>query len=358
MTINELRDRGLILYEAVAGSRAYGLDTASSDTDIRGVFYLPLEYYLGNQYIAQVANASNDEVYYELGRFVELLSKSNPNILELLASPADCILYRDPIFDQFKIQDFITQEAATSFAQYGMVQVRKAKGLNKKINNPMDRARKSLLDFCFIIAGDRSEPLSMWLSKRQWKQENCGLVKIDHAKGMYALFYDQAQTMNYKGIVATMESHEVSCSAIGKEQALCAYLFVNHDAYSSYCKAYREYFSWVSERNETRFQGTMQHGGGYDAKNMMHTLRLLQQAKEILSDGKLNVRRLDREELLRIKSGVFTYDELFIRAQKLFQEVEELSLHSLLPAAPDQVKLRRQLVVMRKYLYQIKIQLN
>lgn len=127
---------------------------------------------------------------------------------------------------------------------------------------------------------------------------------------------------------------------------------------SSYCKAYREYFSWVSERNENRFQGTMQHGGGYDAKNMMHTLRLLQQAKEILSDGKLNVRRLDREELLRIKSGVFTYDELFIRAQKLFQEVEELSLHSLLPAAPDQVKLRRQLVVMRKYLYQIKIQLN
>ncbi|WP_245971437.1 DNA polymerase beta superfamily protein [Sphingobacterium puteale] len=88
MTIDELRKSGLILFEAVVGSRAYGLATASSDTDIRGVFYLPVEDYLGGQYIAQVANASNDEVYYELGRFVELLSKSNPNILELLASPA------------------------------------------------------------------------------------------------------------------------------------------------------------------------------------------------------------------------------------------------------------------------------
>ncbi|MGE8422260.1 MAG: DNA polymerase beta superfamily protein, partial [Sphingobacterium siyangense] len=45
MTIDELRDSGLILFKAVVGSRAYGLATASSDTDIRGVFYLPLDYY-------------------------------------------------------------------------------------------------------------------------------------------------------------------------------------------------------------------------------------------------------------------------------------------------------------------------
>ncbi|MGB3105141.1 DNA polymerase beta superfamily protein [Sphingobacterium siyangense] len=355
MTIDELRDSGLILFEAVVGSRAYGLATASSDTDIRGVFYLPLEYYLGGQYIAQVANASNDEVYYELGRFVELLSKSNPNVLELLASPTDCILYKDPLFDQFKMQDFITREAAMTFAQYAMVQVRKAKGLNKKINNPMDRERKSLLDFCFIIAGNGSLSLRAWLSKQLWKQENCGLAKIEHAKGMYALYYDETQTLSYKGIVATPESTEVSCSSIRKEETLCAYLFVNHEAYSSYCKSYNEYFSWVSERNEARFRGTMNHGQGYDAKNMMHTIRLLQQAKEILSKSELQVQRFNREELLRIKNGAYSYDDLFVRSQKLFQEVQELCLHSLLPVVPDQDKLRQQLVDMRKQLYQIKL---
>jgi len=306
MTIDELRKNGLILFEAVVGSRAYGLATASSDTDIRGVFYLPLESYLGGQYIAQVANTSNDEVYYELGRFVELLSKSNPTVLELLASPADCIVYQDPIMEQFKMQDFITREAAMTFAQYAMVQVRKAKGLNKKINNPMDRERKSLLDFCFIIAGNGSLPLIAWLSSRQLKQENCGLIKIEHAKGMYALYYDQTQTLGYKGIVATLDSTEVSCSSTRREETLCAYLFVNHEAYSSYCKAYNEYFSWVSARNEARFEGTMNHGQGYDAKNMMHTIRLLQQAKEILCKRELQVQRSNREELLGIKDGAYS----------------------------------------------------
>ncbi|WP_312193363.1 DNA polymerase beta superfamily protein [Sphingobacterium sp.] len=354
MTIDELRKNGLILFEAVVGSRAYGLATASSDTDIKGVFYLPLEYYLGGQYIAQVANASNDEVYYELGRFVELLSKSNPTVLELLASPADCIVYQDPIMEQFKMQDFITRAAAMTFAQYAMVQVRKAKGLNKKINNPMDRERKSLLDFCFIIAGHGSLSLKEWLGQRQWKQENCGLAKIEHAKGMYALYYDQTQTLGYKGVVASLESNEVSLSSIPKGQALGAYLFVNHDAYSSYCKAYNEYFSWVSERNEKRFEGTMNHGQGYDAKNMMHTIRLLQQAKEILSRSVLQIQRPDREELLGIKNGTYNYDELFVWSHKLFEEVQELCLHSLLPEAPDQDNLRQQLVDMRKHLYRIK----
>lgn len=355
MTINELRKNGLILFEAVVGSRAYGLATASSDTDIRGVFYLPLEYYLGGQYIAQVANASNDEVYYELGRFVELLSKSNPNIMELLASPADCIVYKDPLVDQFKMQDFITREAAMTFAQYAMVQVRKAKGLNKKINNPMDRERKSLLDFCFIIAGHGSLSLKEWLSSRQWKQENCGLAKIEHAKGMYTLYYDQSQTLSYKGVVATLESNEVSCSSIPREETLCAYLFVNHEAYSSYCKAYNEYFSWVSARNEARFEGTMNHGQGYDAKNMMHTIRLLQQAKEILSKRELQIQRPNRVELLRIKNGACSYDELFDWSHELFEEIRELCLHSLLPVAPDQVKLRQQLVDIRTQLYHVKL---
>ncbi|WP_245971438.1 nucleotidyltransferase [Sphingobacterium puteale] len=257
--------------------------------------------------------------------------------------------------EQFKMEDFITREAAMTFAQYAMVQVRKAKGLNKKINNPMDRERKSLLDFCFIITGHGSLSLSAWLGKRQWKQENCGLAKIEHAKGMYALYYDQTQTLGYKGVVATLESNEVSYSSIPKEETLCAYLFVNHEAYSSYCKAYNEYFSWVSERNEARFEGTMNHGQGYDAKNMMHTIRLLQQAKEILSKSELQIRRPNREELLRIKSGAYSYDELFVWSQELFQDVQGLCLHSLLPVAPDRVKLRLQLVQMRKQLYQIKL---
>ena len=46
MTITDLRNNGLILLECISGSRAYGLDTPTSDTDIKGVFLLPKEQYL------------------------------------------------------------------------------------------------------------------------------------------------------------------------------------------------------------------------------------------------------------------------------------------------------------------------
>lgn len=51
MTINDLRTKGLIILECISGSKAYGLDTPTSDTDIKGVFILPKEDYYGLNYI-------------------------------------------------------------------------------------------------------------------------------------------------------------------------------------------------------------------------------------------------------------------------------------------------------------------
>ena len=44
ITIDYLKANNLILLECVSGSRTYGLDTPSSDIDIKGVFYLPKPY--------------------------------------------------------------------------------------------------------------------------------------------------------------------------------------------------------------------------------------------------------------------------------------------------------------------------
>jgi len=43
MKIQDLKDQNLIILECISGSKAYGLDTPQSDTDIRGVFILPQE---------------------------------------------------------------------------------------------------------------------------------------------------------------------------------------------------------------------------------------------------------------------------------------------------------------------------
>jgi len=39
MTIKEIRP--YLIYEIIAGSKAYGLDLPTSDTDIRGIYMLP-----------------------------------------------------------------------------------------------------------------------------------------------------------------------------------------------------------------------------------------------------------------------------------------------------------------------------
>lgn len=63
MTIDELRAKGLIILECISGSKAYGLDTPQSDTDIKGVFVLPKKDFYGLNYIKQVNNETNDIVF-------------------------------------------------------------------------------------------------------------------------------------------------------------------------------------------------------------------------------------------------------------------------------------------------------
>ncbi len=351
MTINELKEQNLVLFEAVVGSKAYGLDAAASDTDIKGVYYLPKAQFLGLGYMEQVSNESNDEVYYELGRYVELLSRSNPNMLELLASPENCILVKHPLMTAFQIDQLLSKETVNSFSQYAMVQIRKAKGLNKKINNLMALERKDLLDFCYILDGNSTIPCNEWLRARKIDQSQCGLAKINHTKGMYALFYSHSKSSIYKGILAKPGSHEVSCSSIPKGEDLKAYLFVNHEAYSMYCKSYREYVEWVNKRNETRFSSTLAHGQGYDAKNMMHTMRLLEVSKEILLTGKLQVRRPNRSYLLDVKSGKYAYAELVQRAEDIMQEIDFLLPSADLQNRPDVAQLEDQLIRIRTALY-------
>ncbi|HEY1201012.1 MAG TPA: nucleotidyltransferase domain-containing protein [Niastella sp.] len=137
MTINDIKEQGLLLFECISGSKAYGLNTPTSDTDIKGVYYLPKAQFYGLEYIPQISTETSDEVYYELGRFVELLTKNNPNILELLASPEDCVLYRHPIMNRLHINMFLSKLCKETFGGYALTQIKKARGYKKKIITPL-----------------------------------------------------------------------------------------------------------------------------------------------------------------------------------------------------------------------------
>lgn len=351
MTIECLKTKNLILFEAVSGSRAFGLATENSDTDIRGVYYLPKEEFFGLNYIPQISNETNDITYYEIGRFVELLQKNNPNILEVLASPEDCIIHKDPLMDLLRPEDFLSKLCKDTFAGYAVSQIKKAKGLNKKILNPVEKERKSVLDFCYILQNHASVPLKKWLSDNGKVQEKCGLVSIDHTKGMFALFYDESENSGYRGIIQNEEANQVSVSSISKEEQSVAYLYCNLDAYSTYCKDYREYWKWVSERNEDRYNVNREHGQNYDSKNMMHTIRLLQSCEQIFKTGSLHIRVVNREELLDIKAGNLSYESVMQKAEKLISFIEYYHSVSRLPDYPDIKKTEKILINIREKLY-------
>lgn len=353
LTINDLRSRNLILLEALSGSHAYGLNVPSSDRDIRGVFILPQDDLYGMHHVDQVADEKNDVVFYELGRFIELLSKNNPTMLELLAVPEDCVLYRHSVMDLLKPETVLSMLCKETFAGYAKAQIFKARGLNKKVVNPMDKKRKGVLDFCFVVEGQGSICVVDWLGSHGWRQEDCGLVNIPHMHNVYALFHaeaEEARKIGLKGIVQKETANNISLSSIPKGMSPIATMSFNKDGYSIYCKDYKAYWDWVEKRNEVRFETNVKHGKNYDTKNMMHTFRLLQMAIEI-ADGKILVRRPNRDELLDIRFGNREYDDLLEEAGTYLSQIENVYANSKLPEKPDLETLNSVLVKMRKEVY-------
>lgn len=360
-TIDILREKNLIVFEAIMGSRAYGTHLPTSDTDIRGVFIQPLEDILGFGYVDQVADNLNDIVFYEIKRFLQLVQSNNPNILELLNAPKDCILFKDSIFDLVLDQKetFITKQCKMSFAGYAIGQIKKARGFNKKMNwEENSMVRKRVLDFCYIIVNGGTVPLHKWITsynsnkidKRD--QKDFGLAKIDHAHDMY-IMYDLVGYDIHKGIVSERDANDVQLTSIPKGITHCAYLTFNKDAYSTHCKRYAEYQTWLKERNPDRVKMNKDHGKQYDSKNMMHTFRLLNMAHEI-AEGKIIVRRPEKEikTLMKIRKGEYEYEKLLLQAEALIANLDETFDNSNLPAKVDQEFVDNLLITIRKLRYQ------
>ncbi|HWK03820.1 MAG TPA: nucleotidyltransferase domain-containing protein [Puia sp.] len=355
MTFERLiREPQHLLLKCISGSRAYNLSLPSSDTDIKGIFVLPRPELYGLTYTEQVSNATNDEVYFEVGRFMELLSKNNPNILELLSTPDKAVLYRHPLMELIRPEDFLSKLCLDTFAGYAKTQVKKARGLNKKMNQSFAKERKSVLEFCYVVKGNGTVALTEWLRENGFRQEDCGLVNLTHFRDAYLLYHQEQISSGEKlaGIISGGVANDVQLSSVSKGADPLVTMCFNKDAYSVYCREYGEYWTWVEERNTERYRNTVSHGKNYDAKNMMHTFRLLNMAEEIAVHHQVVVHREDREFLLRIRAGVYEYEELIGMVEEKMISIEEAYSRSCLPEAPDTQKAEELLVRIREGFYE------
>jgi hypothetical protein len=384
MTIQDLKDKNLIIFEAIVGSQAHGTSDENSDIDIKGIFVQPLDMFLKGDIIEQIADEKNNNVYWEISKFLFLLGKGDPTAIELLFSPEDVILIEKDIFKIIKDNKnlFLTKQLKDTFGKYAEQQIRKARGLNKKIRNKMDKEKKSPIDFCYVVDGYKTYPLNRFLKEKNYNQRFCGIVNVPNAETVYALFYDefshicfddsispeeQKNNQNvfknnfkgYKGIVKESEngeliSNEIRLSSIPKtDKPLCIFSY-NKNGYTTYCKKYKEYFDWEAKRNKARYDTTIKHGKGYDSKNMSHCYRLLTTCLEIGEGKGVNIRRIhDREKILKIKYGHYEYDNLLKDADDIIIDIEKAYLTSDLPEKCDPNVPKDFLMKIRKDFYNI-----
>ena len=393
LTIQDLRDRGWIVYEYMRGSHAYGLAIeGKSDIDVGGVFVLPQSYLMGlrSNYIEQVADEKNDTVFYEFGRWIELLLKSNPSALESLFIPKQCIIGEPDPMVQYIIDNrdmFLSKECIKTTCGYAASQIYKARGLNKKIVNPITE-RKGVLDFCYVPYYNGSTPFMKFLERYGLKQEFCGLSSIPNMRDLYHVFYDwgahkqmlednnvnnaekeilkesatklnvyenyiKAVPINYKGICNPNDyskSNEVRLSSIPKEEKPICQMSYNKDGYSCHCVDYKAYKDWEKNRNPVRYESNLNQN--YDSKNLSHCMRLIRMGKEIANGEGFNVYRThDREYLLDIRNHKFEYDVIIEQANKEKAELDEALEKCTLPDKIDSEKINDLLIRARNFYY-------
>lgn len=77
-----------VIYRCIVGSQAFGLETAESDVDRRGIYLPPADLHWSLYGVPeQLENDARQECYWELQKFLILALKANPNILECLWTP-------------------------------------------------------------------------------------------------------------------------------------------------------------------------------------------------------------------------------------------------------------------------------
>jgi hypothetical protein len=371
------------------GSQAYGTALPTSDIDYAGVYIQKIDDILGFHYKEQINDDKNDTVFYEVKRFLELVASNNPTILELLNTPEDCILYKHPLIGEIiELRDqFITKKCSNSFGGYAIQQIKKAKGQDKKQNWEKEKVtRKDVLDFCYVIEGEKSIPWKIWNEKEGFEEKFCGVSNVPNARDLYAVFFDsiayccfsesipgelrrfQKDSQNikgepfgfgYKGLVKTgegsnlAESNQLRLSSIPKgEKPICNIIY-NKDGYTQHCKDYNEYQEWLDKRNLQRWVDVETHGQKIDGKNMMHCRRLLEMAKEIAQGKGILVRRENAQELLAIRRGEVDLQSLIDRAENDILEIDRLFNESDLPDTVDPDLTSSMLINIRRKFYSL-----
>ena len=308
----QIKDEGRCLMEYIRGSHLYNLNTPQSDLDTGGIYIATDAEVLGIlNYKPQISDEKHDNTWYEIGKFIELLMKSNPTVMEALFAPDNKIIGEvHPIMKELRDKRnlLLTKDCFNPFYGYAKSQIEKARGLNKKIVNPV-KEKKGPLDFTYTFYNQGSTKIKNWLEYRGLNAKYCGLVNIPNMHEIYGLYYDfgnhilheenwrnneallkyvitlinsditydnidiiepieygyaiewleKQEPIGYRGLIDfENETSFLRLSSVPDKHAkpIC-HISYNMDGYKKHCKEYKEYKEWEKMRNPVRYQSNL-----------------------------------------------------------------------------------------------------
>lgn len=334
-----LKDR--TIYMSVHGSMAYGTNLPTSDVDIRGVCVAPKEYYLGyDKNFEQAIQNNPDITIFELRKFIKLASNCNPNVLEVLYTDESDHLIKSHLGQKLLyIRDlFISKKAKATFQGYACAQMKRIELHRKYITNPITRKpeRKEFgLPDKNLIPKDQFDAANALIESKlnNWRLNCLTELEQDVRQNILDELEDiicEINNCNYKNLEDTLWLK--ACNAVGFESNFIEYI-KQEKLYSTKLKEWKNYQEWLKNRNPLRAElETKYH---YDCKHAMHLIRLLLMCDEILSSGKVIVKRPDAEFLLEVRNGRFTIDELMDWVKNQEDKIKESFNKSKLPNSPN-----------------------
>ena len=332
--LEDFAEKNCIL-RVVAGSHAYGTNIPTSDWDERGIFVDDISrIILPFDKVEQVQLTRDDIVLYELSKYMPLLLSQNPNVIELIWTDPSDVIQKNSLGDLLldNRHSFLSKQVKDSYVGYAQSQLKRIKGHNKWINNPQSEQEPEQKDFMSVVWNytnikefNKKVPLDGFVAI-ELGDNNFSLWSIDKLNINKKSWIDKRGNIN---AILRKDFEQFNPNNLPPDMIIK----FNKSLFESQHTNWKMYWSWKKNRNEKR--SALEESFGYDVKHAMHLIRLLRSGLDILENGIVPVKRPDKDYLMDIRNGKYTYDEIVLESEKLTKKVEEISKKSSLPSEPN-----------------------
>jgi predicted nucleotidyltransferase len=328
------------------GSWAYGTNTPESDEDFRGIAIAPREFYFGAMHKFEQAVCNDpDLTIFEARKFVSLASQANPNVLEILFVEPSDQLQVSPLGERLLSMRelFITKRVRHTFSGYAASQMSRIKRHFSWLKHP-PAAKPERKDFGLpehtLVPTDHLKAAQAAIQGKldRWSADYLDGVEPDARIAITNRFAEHLAELQ---VASVDDLWPAAARTLGMSDNLIEAM-KRERAYEGAKREWTNYETWKKTRNPKRAELEALHG--YDTKHAMHLVRLLRMCREILTTGKVIVKRPDAAELLEIRRGAWAYEELVEWSERQDAELQVIAAESKLPKAPDIERIDRELV--------------